>query len=55
MSILVVEVLSEGLIFGADRNITSSYTNGSTFQECKRPKVLRWPDDNHLFGRNVLN
>ena len=50
MSILVVEILSEGLIFGADRNITSSYADGSTSQECKRLKVLRWPDENHLFG-----
>ena len=50
MSILVVEVLSEGLIFGADKNITLRYNNGSTSQECKRPKVLRWPDDNHIVG-----
>ncbi len=50
MSILVVEVLSEGLIFGADRNITSTYLNGSTSQKCKRPKVLKWPNENYLFG-----
>jgi len=50
MSILVVEILSEGLIFGADRNITSTFPNGSTSQKCKQPKVLRWPDENHLFG-----
>lgn len=50
MSILVVEALSEGLIFGADRNITLTYPNGSTSQKCRRPKVLKWPDKNHLFG-----
>jgi hypothetical protein len=50
MSILVVEVLSEGLIFGADRNITSTYPDGRTSQEDRRPKVLKWPDKNHLFG-----
>lgn len=50
MSILVVEVLSDGLIFGADRNITSSHPDGSTSQKSKGPKVLRWPDQDHLFG-----
>jgi hypothetical protein len=50
MSILVVEVLSEGLIFGADRNITQTYPNGSTTQKSKHPKVLKWPNENYLFG-----
>ncbi|MCP4258684.1 MAG: hypothetical protein GY774_14465 [Planctomycetes bacterium] len=50
MSILVVECLSEGLIFGADRNITTTYPNGKTTQKNKRPKVLKWPSENYLFG-----
>jgi hypothetical protein len=50
MSILIVEVLSEGLIFGADRNITSTYGSGQTVQEYQRPKVLKWPNDETLFG-----
>lgn len=50
MSILVVEVLSEGLIFGADRNITHTYPNGSKAQESEQPKVLKWPNENYLFG-----
>ena len=33
MSILVVEVLSEGIIFGADTNITTEYENGTTRQD----------------------
>jgi len=50
MSILVVEFLSEGLIFGADRNITLTYPNGSTTQKSQHPKVLKWPNENYLFG-----
>jgi hypothetical protein len=42
MSILVVEVVSEGLIFGADRNITVT-REGITTQPVELPKVLRWP------------
>ena len=50
MSILVVEVLSEGMIFGADRNITTTYSNGTTVQEISRPKVFKWPKDDVLVG-----
>lgn len=50
MSILVVEVLSEGLLFGSDRNITTTYAGRFTTQETQQPKVLRWPNDNYLFG-----
>ena len=50
MSILVVEFLSEGLLFCADRNITATYSNGITTQKSQQPKVLRWPTDKYLFG-----
>lgn len=50
MSILVVEILSEGLLFGADRNITSTYPEGKTEQKIVQPKVLKWPTDKFLFG-----
>jgi hypothetical protein len=50
MSILVVEVLSEGLIFGADRNITAMPKGGEPTQVKKQPKVLKWPKKNILFG-----
>lgn len=50
MSILVIEALSEGLIFGADRNITTTYPDGTTAQERQSPKVFKWPNENYLFG-----
>ena len=50
MSILVVEVLSQGMIFGADRNITTEYGNGTTRQDEKRSKVIKWPTNEFLFG-----
>ena len=50
MSILVIEVLHEGLIFGADRNITTRYDDGTTSQESQSSKVLTWPHGKCLFG-----
>ncbi|OHB74522.1 MAG: hypothetical protein A2Z25_05755 [Planctomycetes bacterium RBG_16_55_9] len=50
MSILVIEVLHEGLIFGADRNITTEYGDGTTTQERQSSKVLKWPHNKCLFG-----
>lgn len=58
MSILVVQALYEGIIFGADRNITStsvhSTPDGKTIYvvqgQSQRPKVLRWPNNNALIG-----
>ena len=50
MSILIAEVLSEGMIFCADRNITTECTNGTTIQEKQQAKVLKWPTERHLFG-----
>jgi len=57
MSILAIEVLPEGIIFCADRNITITRTTGigvSTLLEVRtqtqRPKVLRWPNSKALAG-----
>jgi hypothetical protein len=50
MSILVVEIVSEGMIFGADRNITLSTADGRTQQDRPQRKVLRWPNERTLFG-----
>lgn len=50
MSILVVEVVSQGMIFGADKNITQTFPDGRTVQADPQRKVLRWPNDDVLFG-----
>ena len=50
MSILVVEMVSEGMIFGADRNITVTRLGGQTTQGSPEQKVLKWPSANTLFG-----
>lgn len=56
MSILVVEILPQGIIFGADRNITSEETDvrgGATYNiqgQTQRPKVISWPHRRALLG-----
>ncbi len=50
MSILIVEALSEGLIFAADRNVTASYQDGTSKQIDPRPKVLKWPNERAIIG-----
>lgn len=50
MSILVVEVTSEGMIFGGDKNVTSTYPDGTTKQEKQTEKVLKWPNNQALIG-----
>ena len=50
MSILVIEVLHEGIVFGADKNITTQYADGRTRQEQQVSKVTRWPNERCLFG-----
>ena len=50
MSILVVEIVSEGMIFGADRNITMNTIGGHTTQVAPQRKVMRWPNEHTLFG-----
>jgi hypothetical protein len=58
MSILLVEVLPQGLIFGADKNVTFTEQrmgrDGNITIEIQgqnqRPKVLRWPNRKALVG-----
>jgi len=50
MSILIVEALSEGLIFAADRNITAPYQDGTSKQIGPRSKVLKWPNERAIVG-----
>jgi hypothetical protein len=58
MSILVVEVLPHGIIFGADRNVTTRTARSDArgrfieviYGQSQRPKVLRWPNRKALVG-----
>lgn len=58
MSILVVQVSPQGIIFGADRNITdrrvASNSSGRSVTvvlgQSQRPKVLRWPNRKAVIG-----
>ncbi len=49
MSILIVEVVPQGIIMGADRNITEA-EGGQILGQGQRPKVLRWPKKKALIG-----
>jgi hypothetical protein len=58
VSILVVQALPQGIIFGADRNVTqtkvASDSSGKSVTvvlgQSQRPKVLRWPNKRALVG-----
>lgn len=50
MSILVIEVTSEGMIFGSDRNVTSKHDDGTSDQDIQVNKVLKWSNDKALIG-----
>lgn len=56
MSILVVQLSPQGLLFGADRNITSQLTlSDGTIEivvsgQSERPKVLKWPNHEVIVG-----
>lgn len=56
MSILVVQLAPAGLLFGADRNITTStmLTSGTSLiyvsGQAERPKVLKWPNHEVILG-----
>jgi hypothetical protein len=50
MSILVVQVLHEGMVFAADRNVITTNWDGTEKQEDLAEKVFRWPNDHTLFG-----
>ncbi|MCD4670967.1 MAG: hypothetical protein K8S14_11040 [Actinomycetia bacterium] len=51
MSILVTELVSTGIIFGSDKNITyTDHHTGKTSQPEQRTKILHWPTSSILFG-----
>ena len=50
MSFLIIELTSRGLIFGADRNVTTTYSDGTKIQKKQTEKVLKWPNDKALIG-----
>jgi hypothetical protein len=56
VSILVVQLVQEGLLFGADRNITAETTLGdgtvmvTVSGQSQRPKVLKWPNTEVIMG-----
>lgn len=50
MSILVIEVTSNGIIFGSDRNVTTTNADGSKVQRKQTQKVLKWPNGKALLG-----
>src|SRR6266849_7513319 len=56
MSLLLVQLVPEGILFGADRNITSEFTmrDGSVEvavrAQSERPKVLKWPNHEVIVG-----
>src|SRR5687768_11029716 len=56
VSILLVQLVPQGLIFGADRNITSEAKLGDGTMmiyvsgQSQRPKVLKWPNSETIVG-----
>jgi len=55
MSLLLIEIVSEGMIFGADRNVTHIYERLGVSKveihgQSQRTKVLRWPNRRALIG-----
>jgi hypothetical protein len=53
VSILVVQLVRDGLLFGADRNVTSSLRSGPDViasGQSLRPKVLKWPNHEIVIG-----
>lgn len=49
MSILVVELLDCGIVFGADRNVTFIPCCGPKYQQTE-DKIFRWPREDVLLG-----
>jgi hypothetical protein len=52
MSILIVQLVREGLLLGADRNVTTTVTQGTMIAsgQAPRPKVLKWPNRQVVVG-----
>jgi hypothetical protein len=57
MTILVVRLTSDGIIFGADRNITTVTQNGQYIVKSgdQQKKILKWPNDKALIGYSGLS
>jgi hypothetical protein len=49
---LVVQLVREGLLFGADRNVTTTVQQGARIAsgQAQRPKVLKWPNRQIVVG-----
>jgi hypothetical protein len=52
MSIMVVQLVPEGLLLGADRNVTTTVRQGAMIAsgQAPRPKVLKWPNREIVVG-----
>lgn len=53
MSILVVQLVPQGILFGADRNVTTELSQGGRLVvqgQSQRPKVLKWPNREAIIG-----
>jgi hypothetical protein len=51
VSILVVHLVPQGLIFGADRNVTTQVGEEVIYVgQAQRPKVLKWPNRDAIVG-----
>jgi hypothetical protein len=52
MSILVVQLVAEGLLLGADRNVTITVREGEVIAsgQTQQPKVLKWPNREIVIG-----
>jgi hypothetical protein len=52
VSILVVQVVAEGLLLGADRNVTITVREGEVISsgQTQQPKVLKWPNREIVVG-----
>ena len=53
MSILVVQLVPQGILFGADRNVTTEVAQGGRLVvqgQSQRPKVIKWPNREAIIG-----
>jgi hypothetical protein len=53
VSILVVQLVRDGLLFGADRNVTTKLSRGAEVLatgQSLHPKVLKWPNHDVVVG-----
>lgn len=53
MSILLVQLVPQGILFGADRNVTTEVSQGGHLVvqgQSQRPKVVKWPNREAIIG-----